>query len=205
MEAFSDTESVRSELTANPVAPTLRNARKARKSSRPQRAAMDGYNARLEGHTGDSLLVGEQETAAAVLLLGAVSSSCEGPAAAADSSAGADATPAVDEAQTSAATEPAAQTSTVDAATASPAAESAAHAASCKSSKKARQDLAGPCCHCGAVSSPQWRKGPKGKPILCNACGIRFLRNRTLTKVLVRLRWLCHMQAYWLAAVAHWQ
>ncbi len=41
----------------------------------------------------------------------------------------------------------------------------------------------GPCCHCGAVSSPQWRKGPKGKPVLCNACGIRFLRTRSLGKV----------------------
>jgi hypothetical protein len=61
----------------------------------------------------------------------------------------------------------------------------AAPAASCKSSKKTKQDLAGPCCHCGAVGSPQWRKGPKGKPVLCNACGIRFLRNRTLTKVVV--------------------
>jgi hypothetical protein len=65
------------------------------------------------------------------------------------------------------------------------AARAAAPTASCKSSKKAKQDLAGPCCHCGAVSSPQWRKGPKGKPVLCNACGIRFLRNRTLTKVVV--------------------
>jgi hypothetical protein len=51
--------------------------------------------------------------------------------------------------------------------------------------RKRRDDLAGPCNHCGALSSPQWRKGPKGKPVLCNACGIRFLRNRTLTKVMV--------------------
>jgi len=43
----------------------------------------------------------------------------------------------------------------------------------------------GPCCHCGATSSPQWRKGPKGKPVLCNACGIRFLRTRTLGKAQV--------------------
>ena len=51
--------------------------------------------------------------------------------------------------------------------------------------RKRRDDLAGPCNHCGALTSPQWRKGPKGKPVLCNACGIRFLRNRTLTKVMV--------------------
>lgn len=53
--------------------------------------------------------------------------------------------------------------------------------------RKRRDDLAGPCNHCGALTSPQWRKGPKGKPVLCNACGIRFLRNRTLTKVMVRV------------------
>lgn len=56
--------------------------------------------------------------------------------------------------------------------------------------RKRRDDLAGPCNHCGALTSPQWRKGPKGKPVLCNACGIRFLRNRTLTKVMVRVVWL---------------
>ncbi|KAF6257689.1 hypothetical protein COO60DRAFT_1701688 [Scenedesmus sp. NREL 46B-D3] len=56
------------------------------------------------------------------------------------------------------------------------------------SRRKAKQDLAGPCCHCGAVSSPQWRKGPKGKPILCNACGIRFLRTRTLGKAMPKKR-----------------
>eukprot|EP00879_Flechtneria_rotunda_P022261 GHRR01023487.1.p1 GENE.GHRR01023487.1~~GHRR01023487.1.p1 ORF type:complete len:207 (+),score=34.19 GHRR01023487.1:284-904(+) len=53
------------------------------------------------------------------------------------------------------------------------------------SRKRSKQDLAGPCCHCGVTSSPQWRKGPKGKPILCNACGIRFLRTRTLGKTMV--------------------
>lgn len=37
--------------------------------------------------------------------------------------------------------------------------------------RKNRHDLAGPCNHCGALTSPQWRKGPKGKPVLCNACG----------------------------------
>jgi hypothetical protein len=47
---------------------------------------------------------------------------------------------------------------------------------------KNKQELQGPCCHCHAASSPQWRKGPKGKPILCNACGIRFLRTRSLGK-----------------------
>ena len=41
-------------------------------------------------------------------------------------------------------------------------------------------DLRGPCGHCGAVDSPQWRKGPPGKPTLCNACGTRFLRTRQL-------------------------
>jgi hypothetical protein len=49
--------------------------------------------------------------------------------------------------------------------------------------KGGKKELEGPCCHCGASQSPQWRKGPKGKPILCNACGIRFLRTRSLGKV----------------------
>lgn len=53
---------------------------------------------------------------------------------------------------------------------------------------KGKQELCGPCCHCGATSSPQWRKGPKGKPILCNACGIRFLRTRSLGKVTPKKR-----------------
>jgi hypothetical protein len=42
--------------------------------------------------------------------------------------------------------------------------------------KRTRTELQGPCSNCGTTSSPQWRKGPKNKPILCNACGIRFHR-----------------------------
>jgi hypothetical protein len=53
----------------------------------------------------------------------------------------------------------------------------------CTLCRKRRLEVHGPCCHCNAVSSPQWRKGPKGKPVLCNACGIRFLRTRSLGKV----------------------
>ncbi len=34
-----------------------------------------------------------------------------------------------------------------------------------------------------AADSPQWRKGPRCKPVLCNACGTRFLRTRSLGKV----------------------
>jgi len=33
------------------------------------------------------------------------------------------------------------------------------------------------------ADSPQWRKGPRCKPVLCNACGTRFLRTRSLGKV----------------------
>lgn len=40
--------------------------------------------------------------------------------------------------------------------------------------------VGGPCCHCGATSSPCWRKGPEDKPILCNACGARYLVKRSL-------------------------
>lgn len=32
----------------------------------------------------------------------------------------------------------------------------------------------GPCSHCGATSTPLWRKGPPDRPVLCNACGTRW-------------------------------
>ena len=41
----------------------------------------------------------------------------------------------------------------------------------------------GPCDHCGALDSPQWRRGPASKPCLCNACGTRFRRTNFLAPV----------------------
>lgn len=38
----------------------------------------------------------------------------------------------------------------------------------------------GPCDHCRATESPQWRRGPVGKPVLCNACGTRYRRTGQL-------------------------
>ncbi|KXZ42539.1 hypothetical protein GPECTOR_137g646 [Gonium pectorale] len=38
----------------------------------------------------------------------------------------------------------------------------------------------GPCDHCGATESPQWRRGPPAKPMLCNACGTRYRRTNQL-------------------------
>lgn len=38
----------------------------------------------------------------------------------------------------------------------------------------------GPCDHCGATESPQWRRGPACKPTLCNACGTRYRRTNQL-------------------------
>ncbi|OUS43703.1 GATA-4/5/6 transcription factor [Ostreococcus tauri] len=38
----------------------------------------------------------------------------------------------------------------------------------------------GPCDHCGALESPQWRRGPAAKPMLCNACGTRYRRTNNL-------------------------
>ncbi|KAL6780904.1 hypothetical protein ACKKBG_A08950 [Auxenochlorella protothecoides x Auxenochlorella symbiontica] len=38
----------------------------------------------------------------------------------------------------------------------------------------------GPCCHCKATESHCWRRGPPSKPILCNACGSRYLVKRSL-------------------------
>lgn len=42
------------------------------------------------------------------------------------------------------------------------------------------QKPGGPCDHCGASESPQWRRGPNHKPVLCNACGTRFRRTHQL-------------------------
>ena len=39
--------------------------------------------------------------------------------------------------------------------------------------------------------SPQWRKGPPTNPILCNACGTRWLRNGTLKPLVVSLTFSC--------------
>lgn len=43
-----------------------------------------------------------------------------------------------------------------------------------------QQKPGGPCDHCGAVDSPQWRRGPATKPMLCNACGTRYRRTNNL-------------------------
>eukprot|EP00227_Mantoniella_beaufortii_P013779 CAMPEP_0197581262 /NCGR_PEP_ID=MMETSP1326-20131121/4833_1 /TAXON_ID=1155430 /ORGANISM="Genus nov. species nov., Strain RCC2288" /LENGTH=242 /DNA_ID=CAMNT_0043145145 /DNA_START=231 /DNA_END=959 /DNA_ORIENTATION=- len=42
------------------------------------------------------------------------------------------------------------------------------------------QKPGGPCDHCGAQDSPQWRRGPASKPMLCNACGTRYRRTNNL-------------------------
>ncbi len=36
---------------------------------------------------------------------------------------------------------------------------------------------AGPCSHCGANDTPQWREGPPQKLVLCNACGLWYKRH----------------------------
>lgn len=43
-----------------------------------------------------------------------------------------------------------------------------------------RRSCGGPCTHCCVTVTPCWRKGPPEKPILCNACGARYLVKRTL-------------------------
>ncbi|GAX83488.1 hypothetical protein CEUSTIGMA_g10913.t1 [Chlamydomonas eustigma] len=40
----------------------------------------------------------------------------------------------------------------------------------------------GPCAHCGALESPQWRRPLAKKIVLCNACGIYYSRHHTLPK-----------------------
>lgn len=65
-----------------------------------------------------------------------------------------------------------------------PAAAKGQHSSrSCSRSSPAQRQ--GPCGHCKTPYSPQWRKGPRNKPVLCNACGIRYLRNRHLGRAVV--------------------
>jgi hypothetical protein len=40
----------------------------------------------------------------------------------------------------------------------------------------------GPCGHCGAEESPQWRSGPPEHPVLCDPCGRHFRKTKTLPK-----------------------
>ena len=51
-----------------------------------------------------------------------------------------------------------------------------------------RATISGPCTNPDCerpLVSPQWRKGPPSNPILCNACGTRWLRNGTLKPLVV--------------------
>lgn len=59
---------------------------------------------------------------------------------------------------------------------------------SSKGSKGPPAQRQGPCGHCKTPYSPQWRKGPRNKPVLCNACGIRYLRNRHLGRAVVSVQ-----------------
>jgi hypothetical protein len=36
------------------------------------------------------------------------------------------------------------------------------------------------CEHCGTDETPLWRKGPEGRPTLCNVCGMRFKKGKLL-------------------------
>lgn len=40
----------------------------------------------------------------------------------------------------------------------------------------------GPCGHCGAEESSQWRAGPPEHPVLCDPCGRHFRKTKTLPK-----------------------
>ena len=33
------------------------------------------------------------------------------------------------------------------------------------------------CFNCGTGVTPQWRAGPDGPKTLCNACGVRYMKN----------------------------
>lgn len=54
---------------------------------------------------------------------------------------------------------------------------------SCSPSKSRQEKPHGPCMNPNCSNpqeSPQWRKGPPECPVLCNACGTRWIRNRSL-------------------------
>ncbi|KAE8788051.1 GATA transcription factor 11 [Hordeum vulgare] len=34
------------------------------------------------------------------------------------------------------------------------------------------------CWHCGTAKTLQWREGPEGRKMLCNACGVRYRTDR---------------------------
>lgn len=64
---------------------------------------------------------------------------------------------------------------------------------SCSPSKPRLEKPQGPCTnsHClNPNESPQWRRGPPEAPVLCNACGTRWIRNKSLVPLVV-CRWWC--------------
>ena len=59
---------------------------------------------------------------------------------------------------------------------------------SCSPSKPRLEKPQGPCTnsHClNPNESPQWRRGPPEAPVLCNACGTRWIRNKSLVPLVV--------------------
>lgn len=38
--------------------------------------------------------------------------------------------------------------------------------------------MGGECADCGATKTPRWRQGPPHAPLLCNACGLRYVRSK---------------------------
>jgi hypothetical protein len=63
---------------------------------------------------------------------------------------------------------------------------------SCEGSAGGQMRSGGPCMHCHAAESPQWRRGPANKPTLCNACGTRYRRTSQLGPPMPMS---CHRQA----------
>ncbi|KAJ8540421.1 hypothetical protein K7X08_030340 [Anisodus acutangulus] len=49
-----------------------------------------------------------------------------------------------------------------------------------KNSTKRATSIGRRCQHCGVDKTPQWRAGPTGPKMLCNACGVRYKSGRLL-------------------------
>ena len=61
----------------------------------------------------------------------------------------------------------------------------------------------GPCAHCGATESPQWRRPLTKKIVLCNACGIYYSRHHSLPKR-KKVRMSSHLQLRTLSRIFYW-
>jgi len=62
-----------------------------------------------------------------------------------------------------------------------------------KDSNKRRRSTDFECDFCGSKNTPEWRRGPSGKNTLCNACGLKYAKQRRAeneTKKKLDINWI---------------